>query len=286
MYFPKYWAKDSFRGKNRKGRAITVSAFGWSSVSVEEARKLAKERARKYVERGISADRGGGYEYGLAPMREEVLERIQSEGQEVGVVTRNRYGALVLNTADVMFVDIDYPASVSTGFWDSVCLAFSAKRRRARAKLLKTLTVEEVEAWANRNPTHPFRLYETHSGLRLLMTGATHNPKSEESKRLLRDLKADPLYCALTERQECYRARLTPKPWRCDASKPPSYFPWESEAEESRYRDWEAEYSKVSSQYATCRLKREYGGPAAAPRILEVIRVHDAMTLAGEKTLA
>jgi len=37
-----------------------------------------------------------------------------------------------------------------------------------------------------------------------------------QAERLMRFLDADPKYAALCGKQKCYRARLTPKPWRVE----------------------------------------------------------------------
>src|SRR5205814_5995494 len=51
----------------------------------------------------------GGY-YPDRPFREQVLQQMKtSSGDVAAVVTRNSYGCLVLNTSQIMFVDVDLP---------------------------------------------------------------------------------------------------------------------------------------------------------------------------------
>lgn len=286
MYFPKYWAKGSHRGQTRDGREVAIEAFGWSSESVAAARAHGNERARKVIESGFGADKGGHYEYGNAPFREEVTDTLQVDGADAAIISRNRYGALVLNSAQVMFVDIDFPEDGGGGFVNSLLMAFSAKRRQARAEAREQQAVAAVEAWARRNPRKTLRLYRTHSGLRVILTDGLHDPKSAETKTILEELKADPLYRSLTERQECFRARLTPKPWRCESPNPPGSFPWADSAHENRYREWENQYAGNCRRFSTCRLVSEIGVPAAHPVIQAVLTAHDSACLNGDRPLA
>ena len=51
----------------------------------------------------------GGY-YPNRPFREQIIRELKdAAGQTSAVITRNAYGCLVLNTARMMFVDIDLP---------------------------------------------------------------------------------------------------------------------------------------------------------------------------------
>ena len=286
MYFPKYWARGSHTGSTPDGRQLTIEAFGWSSENLEEARARGAERARKVIEKGFGSNKSGEYEYGTAPFREEVTDTLEVDGTNAAVISRNRYGALVLNSARVMFVDIDTPEPRGTGILDSIFMAFSERRRREQAEAKGLEVLEAVAAWEVRNPSKSFRIYRTHSGFRLLFTDGLYDPGSPETKRILEELGADPLYRSLTERQECFRARLTPKPWRCDSSRPPNHFPWEKPGQEEAYRAWEQDYQSACRDFATCRLIKETGTASNNPVIQTVLRAHDAACLNGDRPLA
>ncbi len=99
MFFPKYWAKGSKNG---------VICWGFSERSLDEAKAVAQARAEKVAAVKISERvRSSQYGYTDRPLREEVLEQVKFQGQLTGVVSRNRYGALVLNTNGLMFLDLD-----------------------------------------------------------------------------------------------------------------------------------------------------------------------------------
>lgn len=286
MNFPRYWAKGSYTGQTRDGEQITRSAFGWSSESHSEAEELGRVRAKNVVERGIGSDKRKDYEYGLSPFREEVIETLELDGNEIAVVSRNRYGSLVLNSANVMFVDIDFPRVAPTGLWDTILWHFSQQRRDKRRRIVEEISYESVKEWYRKHPVKSFRLYRTHSGLRLLLTDKLYDPMGDESKEILASLGSDPLYRALTERQGCYRARLSPKPWRCNIARPPSTFPWGSAEDEKEYRAWETRYLKESKRFSTCFLLKEYGERSGDPVIGQIVNCHDTFTIGTSLPLA
>jgi hypothetical protein len=76
------------------------------------------------------------------------------------------------------------------------------------------------------------RLYRTHHGWRVMLVGAGITPDSDRMHDLFKALHADALYESLCERQQCWRARLTPKPYRVGITRFPR--PMDSEATDSR----------------------------------------------------
>ncbi|MBN1763766.1 MAG: hypothetical protein JW860_00785 [Sedimentisphaerales bacterium] len=86
------------------------------------------------------------------------------------------------------------------------------------------------------------------------------------------------LYRKLTEKQECFRARLTPKPWRCGCTRPPNRFPWDTPEAEQAYRQWQQQYENKSQAYATCRLLECFGEIVSNECIDTIINIHDQYT--------
>ena len=96
MHFPRFWVL---------GKEGGCWAWGWSDSSPEEARAHAARNARRAAAQRDEAV-GRRYAYGERPLREPVLGEIKGPSGEIdAVVTRNAYGALVLNTARVMFIE-------------------------------------------------------------------------------------------------------------------------------------------------------------------------------------
>jgi hypothetical protein len=99
MNFPKFWAKGTHNG---------FSCWRWSDSSLAEAASLAQEAARRLADRFKAGEKlRPGYGYPDRPLREQVLREIKAPGGEpAAVITRISYGALVLNSARVMFIDV------------------------------------------------------------------------------------------------------------------------------------------------------------------------------------
>lgn len=278
MKIPKYWARTLYEGKDQTGKEHKFVASGWSFASIQEAQSQASARAKRMFELITTGRKPERYEYHDRPIREERLREIHDRDTQIAVITRNRYGALVLNCTNVLFADVDFPHPEPLGFFDRILLMFSRKRREAARTTTVGFKIKEVEEWAARNPDHSFRLYRTKEGLRLLFTDRLYSPTGDETARILSELKTDPMYVTLTRKQECFRARLTSKPWRCGISNPPNSFPWEGPEGEAEYRKWEDAYSLRDAGFKVCELIREFGFPADIESLKTIVDIHDRET--------
>jgi hypothetical protein len=284
MRIPPYWAKEEYTGPGRNGIQQTFTATGWSFRSQAEAIENAQERARRISENLRRDEEPGDYEYLDRPLREEIVDSLDRGGEEVAKITRNRYGALVLNTARVCFADVDFPPPQYHGFFDAILSLFSSKRRNQRLKEGREGTFQSVCEWSKNHPDRGFRLYRTRAGLRLLFTDRLYDPTDGETLKMLHDLGSDSLYRKLTEKQECFRARLTPKPWRCGCDRPPNGYPWADEEQERIYREWQRHYDQETAPYATCRFVEALGDQRFADEIGEIIEIHDRFACGKEQT--
>src|SRR5262249_503200 len=108
MRIPKYWAQAFFPAEGRGGKT-TLSCWRWSDVSLEDPHHPAAPHVPEIPPKYARDEKLNRYSYGERPFREEVVQSIKSsDGRELAIVTRNNYGALVLNTARAMFIDIDF----------------------------------------------------------------------------------------------------------------------------------------------------------------------------------
>ncbi|MBK8956984.1 MAG: hypothetical protein IPM80_00810 [Proteobacteria bacterium] len=108
------------------------------------------------------------YEYDSDIIREELIEEFHDEaGERLAVITRNRYGALVLNTERVLFGDIDVP---SESFVQRLCNRFG---RRARDK---HYFLEAMRAFHAAHPEFVLEVYETRAGLRFMVVNREIRP--------------------------------------------------------------------------------------------------------------
>lgn len=194
-------------------------------------------------------DESGEYQ---KPICEEILLEIDSNN----VVTRNHYGAEVLNSTDTCFIDVD---NVRWSF----------------LRILKNLFASygigewamEVATCLASKPEHAdlgFRVYRTAAGARVIVTGNGLDPGSERMRRLFQAFNADPRYAALCDVQRCFRARLTPKPSRMHR-KPrlgkAVPFPYATESDRQEANAWIEVYNDRSEHYAVCRFLKAFGRP-------------------------
>jgi hypothetical protein len=275
MHFPKYWttAKD----KN-------LVAWGWSDTNLAEASGRAAERLariRAWLSQRARTPLQQRYGYGDdRPMREEVLREFRTpEGTLRAAITRNSYGCLVLNTTDLMFVDVDAPEAKESGWLAGLFGFRKPDHTRDPDAFMNTLTAR-VRDWIERQPDWGWRVYRTAAGVRLLATHAPFASDHAMCRAAFEVFAADPLYRKLCATQKCFRARLTPKPWRCDVEKPRGRWPWGNEKTEARFRKWEAEYAKAAARYATCRLIGHFGTTGIAPEFQALVELHDQATRA------
>jgi len=275
MRIPKYWAKAEQSGADHRGRPVLFRIWGWSFDSLAEASRHAGARARSICDLVTTGEKRDAYDYLEHPLREEIVQSVGAPGEESAIITRNRYGALVLNCRSVCFADVDHERAGSDGIVAALRCLFSSRRRREKAQASRQATAQRVRDWFHHHPDRSCRVYETAAGLRLLFTDRHYDPVSEEVSRLLVDLGSDALYRRLTLRQECFRARLSPKPWRCGCRQPPNRYPWEHAEDERRYRAWQQAYEAKAQQYAVCRLLEVLGNGPVDEDLAGLVQLHD-----------
>lgn len=266
MNFPKFWAR---------GHSGIFSTWRWSDLSINDASSEAQAAAEKLAARFARGERLDKYGYGNRPMREPVLQEMRNASGEVtSVVTRNSYGCQVLNSTVALFVDVDFPDQKpkSGGLLGSLFGRHTAEDPEKAAKA-------KASAWAHSHPGWNWRIYRTKAGLRLLATHALFDPSDPLCERVFAAVDADPLYRRLCQTQKCFRARLTPKPWRCNLPHVPARWPFESAAEEHAFGNWGAKYHTACSIKATCLLL-DQGSGEVHQELREIVKLHDEMTRA------
>lgn len=269
MKIPRYWVKATEQVPGRK-RAATVIAWGWSDAGEREAAEVARRRLARLIERiraGESPPRAG-YLYADRPLREEIVAKIRlSGGPTEALVTRNSYGSLVLNTANVMFVDIDLPEPPKRRLIDRL-LRTTPKEDR-EGKSLETLRAALVRLSGG------FRIYRTAAGWRVVATDRLFEPTDSETQMMMTMMGADKAYQALCRIQESFRARLTAKPWRCGVRLPPGRYP-RDESEAKKFAKWLSRYDAACAGWSTCRFVETVGSNRVFSVIRPLIDYHDA----------
>lgn len=313
MIVPEYWAEARVRKRVRE-RQVTIKRFGWSDVSEAEAQVHAESRANEamaLVEAGETLKR---FEHKVPyngadglPIREEVVAR-----HEDVVITRNSYGALCLNTPDVLFADVDFESAPGTPFylftagllmpialglgwfmasWGvlavMVLLACMLTPLGAFAlfRLYDTATggagrraTRRIRRFSRENPDWHLRVYRTPAGFRVLVMHRRFDPHEDDALNFFRALGTDSLYVRMCRNQACFRARVSPKPWRIgiDAHMKPRPGVWPIKPERMPDRlKWIAAYENAAREFAACRFEEKLGGDTIDPGVDNVRQLHD-----------
>jgi hypothetical protein len=209
--------------------------------------------------------------YGPSQHLEEAIER--AIGQNIdALVTRNHYGCLVLNAARALFIDVD--VFVPSDVYNPI------EGRELRVQPIRQQVLTDLRTVLQGERDYGFRIYHTAAGFRVLATTHEFEPGTENVERLMKSVGADRDFVELCRHQHNFRARLSPKPWRCGLRRPPNFFPRKSVQAEKRFESWLAEYDRACYSRATCKFIEHVGPESAHDRIRPVIEFHDRTTKA------
>ena len=101
---------------------------------------------------------------------------------------------------------------------------------------------------------------------------------SKEAQALMERTGTDPAFARLCRAQKSFRARLTPKPWRCECPKPPGEYPRAEPDEQREFANWCKQYAHAIEDHATCRFLETVGAGKAAPALQPLVELHDEVT--------
>lgn len=267
MRFAKYWQKDTVTIHGKNGDSTMVTGWGGSNESHTEAQQHATAQAGLLASILAQKQTLNDYEYASDFIREEMLVEIKNRDDEViAILSRNSYGAVILNTDRVLFGDIDiHPQGVFAKLlrWIGIPLKD------------KSYYLKRIHAYQQRHPSLVFLVYETCAGLRFIIGNREIKPNAPEVNVLFKALKVDPLYQRLCHSQSSFRARLSPKPWRINMSHPPSRFPHIDPEQLHDFDLWLQTYQLTSSHYATTHFLAAFGESKIPDNIQRVLDVHN-----------
>ncbi|WP_213953999.1 MULTISPECIES: hypothetical protein [unclassified Variovorax] len=320
MIIPAHWAEGRVQD-HVNGQQVTVRRFGWSDESAEAAQRHADARTLAAFDRIASGEQLARRERKVAyngadgmPIREEIVQRAGD-----AVITRNSYGALCLNTPDVLFLDIDFeshkmdsgamefalgPALIagllagwSAESWIAgaiaavavfaVALRIGKDRKRGDASAVNPGPEKRAKAriarFMQQHADWHLRIYRTPAGFRLLAMHDVFDPASAAVTECFRQLGVDKVYARMCQNQGCFRARLTAKPWRigiADHLRPrPGVWPVAPERLPMR-EAWVRRYDASARGHAACRFLEAVGSAKVHPAAQRVQDVHDQLSQA------
>ena len=241
------------------------------------------------------------------PIREEIVSR---HGETI--ITRNAYGARCLNTPNVLFADVDfqfdsscrltlvvflllllcavvlgwYLASRLVGFIlavvallasGTVARLFHRTLQRAKGGAEQAAR-DRISRFVERHPEWNLRVYRTPAGLRVLATHRTFQPGESTVAECFDALDTDPIYVRMCLNQQCFRVRVSPKPWRIGIGRHlrprPGVWPVAPERMPMRVA-WIAEYEATAKAFAACEWIESIGSGITHPDVRSVQELHD-----------
>ena len=288
MQFFKYWTRAKGTAHGRQGN-FDVTCYGYSNESLDDALAVAEKRAQSAANRLANNEVvQDDYYGGSNPMQEEVVEEFTESGETTAIISRNRYGCLVLNTPDVFFADVDKKSESKSEQQNPIAtlLNIFGVIQTEAPKSTEEMLIENINSLCQSDPSLGLRLYRTTNGYRIIVTSEIIPAQEPRSQQMLKSLQSDRLYMKLCRTQACYRARLTPKPWRCGSSRPPYRFPFDSSDQEQAYRNWQRDYDGAIDKFATCALIGHFGSEQIHPTASQIVRLHDHYVLNKDRPIA
>jgi hypothetical protein len=318
MIVPRFWAESRLQ-QREKGKQVTVRRFGWSDASAADAQAHADARAGEAMSRVLAGEqlnrRDPKVPYNGAaglPIREEIVAR---HGETI--VTRNSYGARCLNTPDVLFVDIDFEprSTLRSGFavftvlvalaiaiaWSSaskvtgvvlvvLAMLVAGVVNRALHRIVLALrggperiARTRINRFLADHPDWSLRLYRTPAGLRVLVTHRPFAPDDPAVQACFAALDADPVYAAMCRNQQCFRARVSAKPWRIGVPghMRPRPGVWPVAPERLPLRSaWIEAYERAAASFAACSFIESVGSGSVHAAVRPVQELHDQLCAA------
>ena len=254
MKYFKYWVKETFQ-ISIDGNPKNICILSGSNTSREDAREEAKSKAINIENRINHRDPKAEYEVIIKEHVHEIID-------ESNIISICRYGAKILNTMTYTILDLD---DCKPGLFDLF--------GRAKNVSLKNRIIDHFERHVSRFPElgSDFRIYETTKGIRVI--GKQYvPPEGRRYTSMMRKLSVDRIYIELSKKQNCYRARITPKPYRIKTETIRIKSPLDCETD--TYRHWSEKYDTASQNYSVVRLVKTMGKDFSQDA---VIQLHDTI---------
>lgn len=315
MIVPNHWA-EARTTVRVKGRNATLRRFGWSDESPADAQTKAELRVAEAARLAVGGNKVPRRELKRAyngadgvPIREEVLARYGE-----AVITRNAYGARCLNVPDLLIADVDLATkppwpfrlgreTLLIGMSVSIALAFGggvaaivgalaayclgsflmSRLPQLRFDAVAERARQRVRSFIDHHPDWRLRLYRTPAGLRLIAIHARMTATAEQTRMFFQAVGTDPVYARMCLHQNCFRARLSAKPWRIgipDHLKPrPGVWPIRPERIAAR-EAWVRRYERGAESFAACHYEETLGLGSEDPGLAPLVALHDAQAKA------
>lgn len=145
---------------------------------------------------------------------------------------------------------------------------------------MEQMALRRVDEFMSRHADWGVRLYRTPAGLRLLATHGVFDPRDPAVERYLNELGADPVFTRMCLRQNCFRARVSPKPWRIGiaAHLRPRTGVWPIAPDKLPLRQsWVEAYETAAVSHAACRFLKTLGTAMIHVDVSATQQLHDEL---------
>jgi hypothetical protein len=145
---------------------------------------------------------------------------------------------------------------------------------------MEGLATARIRRFLASHPDWNLRLYRTPAGMRVLATQRLFQPDEPAVAECFRALGSDPIFARMCLNQRCFRARVSPKPWRIGIAghmRPrPGVWPV-SEYGRPLRAAWISTYEAAAQSFSACRFVESIGSGIVDPEVRRVMELHDEL---------
>ena len=157
---------------------------------------------------------------------------------------------------------------------------------KQRGEKSTAMAMAPIKEFSELYPDWHMRVYRTPAGLRVMVMHDVFNPNDPVVQEFFEALETDPLYVLMCTRQNCFRARVSPKPWRVlanDVEQKLNQGVWPvGKNLLAERKAWVEAYDSAANSFASCHFIEEVGSGLVNEACEKLRQVHDKYCKADE----
>jgi len=318
-----HWVKGWARGTFQDGKAFVAPVWAGSDESEEKAYLALDQKIQERLAAWKNRPRERSREerlddYGFSDVAERLLERGESPELGQWAITRNGYGCRILCVEKLFIADIDcfnwnpweWILLKVPSVWDRLLdlrLSLTGRGREKVAKKKKEHFIwqaaqsKAMDLWPGapkerlesltrickfgmEDSSLSFDIYRTTRGFRVIERSRAWDARAQAAQNLMQQLGCDELYMTLCRKQDCFRARLEAKPWRCGSVRPPVKYPFNGIHEEQTFNAWLNDFQDRAKHRRACAWIGHLGEDSYWEPARALCKMHEDQTGTHETT--
>lgn len=141
---------------------------------------------------------------------------------------------------------------------------------------------QTLEPFLTENPQACFNLYQTPQGFRLIALHDNFFANDDFTQACFERLPVDSIYQRLCKQQQCFRARVTGKPWRMGIHTQFLGYQdfWRDDIPakfQQQNQQWLAHYQTIAKDFSACHFVKRVGNGTVNGNVLAFIELHDTL---------